>query len=117
MPNNPALISDEAIDLLVIGAGAAGMTAALVGAIVGLRTVLCEKTGMVGGITSRSAGTVWIPGSHQSTRAGIPDPVEDAKTYLNAILPPSYSAGVPPCMPRERRDSGQRYEAHHRTTR
>jgi succinate dehydrogenase/fumarate reductase flavoprotein subunit len=86
MPDNPAPISDEAIDLLVIGAGAAGMTAALVGAIAGLRTVLCEKTAMVGGTTSTSAGTVWIPGSHQSTRTGIPDSVEDAETYLNAVV-------------------------------
>ena len=34
---------DEEVDLLVIGAGAAGMTAALVGSIEGLRTLVCEK--------------------------------------------------------------------------
>ena len=79
---------DEEIDLLVIGAGAAGMTAALVGAIEGLRTLLCEKTSMVGGTTSTSAGTVWIPGSHQSAKAGIADSIEDAKTYLNAVVGP-----------------------------
>ncbi len=79
----------EAVDLLVIGAGAAGMTAALVGAIEGLRTVLCEKTAMVGGTTSTSAGTVWIPGSRQSARAGIPDSLEEARTYLNAVVGPS----------------------------
>jgi succinate dehydrogenase/fumarate reductase flavoprotein subunit len=93
MPDESALGSDEAVDLLVIGAGAAGMTAALVGAIEGLRTVLCEKTDMVGGTTSTSAGTVWIPGSHQSTRAGIPDSIEDAKTYLNTVVGPSGANG------------------------
>jgi succinate dehydrogenase/fumarate reductase flavoprotein subunit len=77
---------DEEIDLLVIGAGAAGMTAALVGAIEGLRTVLCEKTSMVGGTTSTSAGTVWIPGSHQSEKAGIADSIDEARTYLNAVV-------------------------------
>jgi succinate dehydrogenase/fumarate reductase flavoprotein subunit len=80
---------DEEIDLLVIGAGAAGMTAALVGAIEGLRTMLCKKTAMVGGTTSTSAGTVWIPGSHQSEKAGIPDSIEDARTYSNAVVGPS----------------------------
>jgi succinate dehydrogenase/fumarate reductase flavoprotein subunit len=80
---------DEEIDLLVIGAGAAGMTAALVGAIEGLRTVLCEKTSMVGGTTSTSAGTVWIPGSHQSEKAGIADSIDEARTYLNAVVGPS----------------------------
>jgi succinate dehydrogenase/fumarate reductase flavoprotein subunit len=89
MSDEPSSMTDEEVDLLVIGAGAAGMTAALVGAIEGLRTVLCEKTGMVGGTTSTSAGTVWIPGSHQSEKAGIPDSIEHARTYLNAVVGPS----------------------------
>jgi len=73
-------------DLLVVGAGAAGMTAALVGALEGLKTVLCEKSDMVGGTTATSAGTVWIPGSHQSEAAGVPDKIESARAYLAAIL-------------------------------
>jgi FAD binding domain len=86
MPPNQTPVFDDEIDLLVIGAGAAGMTAALVGAIEGLRTMLCEKTDMVGGTTSTSAGTVWIPGSHQSAKAGIADSIADAKNYLNAVV-------------------------------
>jgi succinate dehydrogenase/fumarate reductase flavoprotein subunit len=86
MTPNPTLVFDEEVDLLVIGAGAAGMTAALVGTIEGLRTLLCEKTDMVGGTTATSAGTVWIPGSHQSIKAGIPDSVAAAKTYLDAVV-------------------------------
>ena len=77
---------DGETDLLVIGAGAAGMTAALVGALEGLRVVLCEKSDMVGGTTATSAGTVWIPGSGQSQRAGVPDTIAAAKTYLAGIL-------------------------------
>jgi succinate dehydrogenase/fumarate reductase flavoprotein subunit len=73
-------------DLLVIGAGAAGMTAALVGALEGLKTILCEKSDMVGGTTATSAGTVWIPGSRQSSAAGVPDSVAQARIYLAAIL-------------------------------
>src|SRR3954464_5207060 len=73
-------------DLVVIGAGAAGMTAALVGALEGLKVIICEKSGMVGGTTATSAGTVWIPGSRQSEAAGVPDSIEAAKTYLAAIL-------------------------------
>ena len=49
------------------------MTAALVGSLEGLRTILCEKTDMVGGITSTSGGTTWIPGSTQSVKAGVPE--------------------------------------------
>ncbi|MBA2400512.1 MAG: FAD-binding protein [Bradyrhizobium sp.] len=62
------------------------MTAALVGALEGLNVILCEKSGMVGGTTATSAGTVWIPGSRQSEAAGVPDSIEAAKTYLAAIL-------------------------------
>jgi succinate dehydrogenase/fumarate reductase flavoprotein subunit len=86
MPLNPTPVFDDEVDLLVIGAGAAGMTAALVGTMEGLRTLLCEKTDMVGGTTSTSAGTVWIPGSNQSVKAGIPDSIAAAKTYLNAVV-------------------------------
>src|SRR5215470_7486134 len=77
---------DSETDLLVIGAGAGGMTAALVGALEGLRVVLCEKTELVGGTTATSAGTVWIPGSRQSERAGVPDSIAAARTYLAAML-------------------------------
>src|SRR4051794_38714129 len=77
---------DLETDLLVVGAGAAGMTAALVGTLEGLETILCEKSGMVGGTTATSAGTVWIPGSRQSEAAGVPDSIAAAKTYLAAIL-------------------------------
>jgi len=77
---------DVETDLLVIGAGAAGMTAALVGVLEGLKVIICEKSDMVGGTTATSAGTVWIPGSRQSEAAGVPDSVEAAKTYLAAIL-------------------------------
>ena len=82
----PAGRFDAEIDLLVIGAGAAGMTAALVGALEGLQVMLCEKSDVVGGTTATSAGTVWIPGSRQSEAAGIPDSIEAAKTYLAAML-------------------------------
>ncbi len=77
---------DFETDLLVVGAGAAGMTSALVGAIEGLKILLCEKSDMVGGTTATSAGTVWIPGSRQSSAAGLPDTLPAVRTYLGAIL-------------------------------
>ena len=77
---------DVETDLLVIGAGAAGMTSALVGTLEGLDVILCEKSDMVGGTTATSAGTVWIPGNRQGQRAGTPDTVEAARAYLAAML-------------------------------
>jgi succinate dehydrogenase/fumarate reductase flavoprotein subunit len=87
---------DFETDLLVVGAGAAGMTAALVGNLEGLKTVLCEKSDTVGGTTATSAGTVWIPGSRQSEAAGIPDSIDAAKVYLATILREHANAGVVP---------------------
>ena len=77
---------DHEVDLLVFGAGAGGMTAALIAALEGLDVLLCEKTGMVGGITSTSAGTVWVPGTRQSVRAGVPDSIDLARQYLGSVL-------------------------------
>ena len=77
---------DSEVDLLVFGAGAGGMTTALVGALEGLEVLLCEKTSMVGGITSTSAGTIWVPGTSQSVRAGVPDSIEAAREYLASVL-------------------------------
>jgi succinate dehydrogenase/fumarate reductase flavoprotein subunit len=67
-------VPDAEYDLIVIGAGAAGMTAALVGAIEGLRVLLVEATAQVGGTSARSSGTLWIP-----TDAA-------ASTYLDALV-------------------------------
>ncbi len=50
------------VDLLVLGTGAAGLTAALTAAHEGLSTLVIEKTEYVGGTTAYSAGTCWMPG-------------------------------------------------------
>src|SRR5213078_1777246 len=74
------------VDVLVFGAGMGGMTAALIAAFEGLDVLLCEKTGQVGGTTSTSAGTVWIPGSSQAARNGVPDRIDDARRFLAAEI-------------------------------
>jgi succinate dehydrogenase/fumarate reductase flavoprotein subunit len=68
------------VDLLVLGAGAGGMTAALTAAVLGLRVLLVEKTGLVGGTSARSAGSVWLPNSRHSPPGE--DSIEKALTYL-----------------------------------
>lgn len=81
-----ALPDDAAFDLVVIGAGGAGMAAALFAAIEGRRVLLVERTGLVGGTTAWSAGTTWIPGTHHAAAVNPADSLADAATYLtNAI--------------------------------
>ena len=78
--------ADREIDLLIAGAGPAGMTAALVASLEGLDVLLCEKSDQVGGTGSTSAGTLWIPGNTQSQAAGFNDSAEQAERYLSALV-------------------------------
>src|SRR5262245_59328657 len=78
--------ADREVDLLVAGAGPAGMAAALVASLEGLDVLLCEKSDQVGGTGSTSAGTLWIPGNSQSRAAGFNDSGEQADFYLSALI-------------------------------
>jgi len=69
-------------DVVVVGSGAAGMTAALTAAHHGLRVVVIEKTGRFGGSTARSGGGLWVPGNEVLRRAGVRDTPEQARAYL-----------------------------------
>src|ERR1041384_5833042 len=81
--------TDIEVDVLVAGAGAAGMTAALVCALQGLDVLLCEKSAQVGGTTATSAGTIWVPGTRQARDAGLVDSIADAGRYLDAVAGPA----------------------------
>jgi 3-oxosteroid 1-dehydrogenase len=83
----PAELVDGAVhDVIVVGAGAAGMTAALAAARQGLDTVLIEKSAYFGGSTARSGGGVWIPGNYALRAAGEADDLAESKKYLDAIV-------------------------------
>jgi hypothetical protein len=77
---------DKEVDLLVAGAGAGGMTAALVARREGLDTLVCEKSGLVGGTAAYSAGALWVPGNSRGAAAGHADTIEAAQTYLNEVI-------------------------------
>lgn len=74
---------DEA-DLIVLGSGAAGLTAALSGAVLGLKVVLVEKTDRIGGTSALSAGSIWVPNSRHSEPGS--DSIEQAETYLRQAV-------------------------------
>ncbi|PWV67829.1 3-oxosteroid 1-dehydrogenase [Nocardia neocaledoniensis] len=79
-------MSDREYDVVVVGSGAAGMTAALAAAHNGLSVVVLEKAAHYGGSTARSGGGVWIPGNKALKASGRPDDREEARTYLHSII-------------------------------
>jgi succinate dehydrogenase/fumarate reductase flavoprotein subunit len=86
--------ASEAYDVVVIGAGAGGMTAAAVAASEGLRVLVIEKTEFVGGTTAWSGGMVWIPVNAGMKQAGIDDSLSAAASYLAGTVPESENADL-----------------------
>jgi 3-oxosteroid 1-dehydrogenase len=54
----------QAVDVLVAGSGAAGLTAALAAAVAGSGVLLVERGEQLGGTSALSGGRVWVPGNH-----------------------------------------------------
>ena len=71
-----------AVDVLVVGSGASGMSAAVTAAAQGLDVLVLEKEQRFGGTTARSGGWLWIPGTRLATEQGIVEPAGAAKAYL-----------------------------------
>src|SRR5689334_24771208 len=73
---------DTEVDVVVLGSGGAGLTAALTAASTGASVAVYEKAATVGGTTAVSGGIVWIPAHSRSVDGELP--VEDALAYLRA---------------------------------
>lgn len=78
-------------DVIVVGSGAAGMTAALTAKKRGLNVVIIEKSEHFGGSTARSGGAIWLPNNSVILGAGVPDSPEQAATYLSQVVGPDVS--------------------------
>lgn len=72
----------EQFDVVVVGSGGAGLTAATTAAVKGLRVAVLEKTDVYGGTTAISGGGVWIPDNHLAAAGGVADSADNAMTYL-----------------------------------
>ena len=72
-------------DVAVIGAGAAGLTAAISAKIHGASVTIIEKNDRLGGSGAISGGIIWAPNNHLMADKGIEDSPENALAYFNAL--------------------------------
>lgn len=84
-PVGNAPLSPE-YDVVVVGSGGGALTGAALAARAGLRTLVLERTSLIGGTSAYSGGACWLPGTDVQQRAGLPDSTEGARAYLGAVL-------------------------------
>lgn len=93
---------DMEADIVVVGGGCAGCTAAITAVDAGNSVILLEKAPALGGTTNRSGGVAWIPNHHLLRKKGIEDKREDALRYMTRFAyaqqytPDSPTMGVRP---------------------
>ena len=84
--------SERHCDVLVIGSGAGGLSAAVTAAWHGLDVIVAEKEDVCGGASAWSGGWMWIPRNPLALRAGIVEDEDAPRTYLKHELGNYYDA-------------------------
>lgn len=77
-------------DVVVVGAGAGGLAAAVTAAHHGLRVVVLERAAVCGGATAWSGGWMWAPGNPLAHADGVVEDAEQFRTYLRGVLGEHY---------------------------
>jgi 3-oxosteroid 1-dehydrogenase len=72
-------------DVVVLGTGAAGFTAAITAHEGGACVGMFEKADTVGGTSAWSGGQIWIPANPHELACGKRDSREEALTYLMSL--------------------------------
>ena len=69
-------------DVIVVGSGAAGLSAAITAKKRGLNVVVLEKEPVFGGTTALSGGVLWIPLNQHGRKQNPADTREAVRTYM-----------------------------------
>ena len=86
----------EQFDIIIVGAGAAGLACALFSAWQGNKVLLLEKAPEVGGTARKAAFWYWVPNNRPLRELGIKDPKEDCLRYMARLSrPETYSPDLP----------------------
>jgi len=87
---------DHGTEILVVGAGAGGCSAAITAHDAGSQVILAEKAEFIGGTALKSAGVLWIPNNFTLNANGIQDRRADCIAYMARYSYPSrYNPELP----------------------
>ena len=84
---------DGEYDVVVIGSGIAGLSAALASVEHGLRPLVVEKADRLGGSTTYSYGLIWIGCNHLAEAAGYADNRDHVIQYMRFLGGGQHSEG------------------------
>ena len=76
---------DRVVDVVVIGSGAAGLTAATLAHDGGAEVLVLEKAPLIGGTTGVSGGMPWVPMNAHMADIGVPDSRDEALEYIRRL--------------------------------
>lgn len=80
---------NEEVDVVVVGAGAAGLAASVSAQLGGASTITLEKDPeRIGGTMRKAVGATWVPNNKGMRDAGLEDPREDALRYMARLSRP-----------------------------
>ena len=82
------------VDVLVIGAGAGGLSAAMSAGMGGLNVLIAEKTATFGGTAARSGGMLWVPCNSLAVAEGIKDSRDEAIAYVRSAAGTAFNDEV-----------------------
>ena len=92
----PALLGSSA-DVVVAGAGVAGLSAAVAAARSGQRVVVLEKAAVVGGTARYANGSLWIPNNALARARGIHHDVDQQARFLLSEGHDGFDPAAPWC--------------------
>lgn len=90
----------QTTDIIIIGSGAAGLTAALTAAYHGAEVTVLESADKIGGTSVFSGGMTWVPNNHHVAKLGHPLGMSGTRIVLSAAR----QLGPPSCLYRWRNE-------------
>ena len=85
MLNNLPAKWDMEADVVAIGSGIGGLSAAITAHDLGASAIVLERSDQVGGVTALSMGEVWVAGNKHCAAIGVEDSVDSGFRYLKPL--------------------------------